>query len=84
LPLDLAAYDDCVIGDDRSDPAQIDWHIAAPDGAGDDRYRRRCRWRRRSPFSRAPMGQDETGDGEDDHKRGSENCNSSSHHARLR
>src|SRR6476660_9147911 len=78
LPLDLASYDDCVIGDDRSDAAQIDWDIAAGNGAGDDRYRRT--WQRRSRFPSAPMDQDEhTGDGEDDDNRASENCSSWSH-----
>src|SRR4029078_10557845 len=56
LTLNLAANDDGVIGDDRSDPAQIDWHIATGNGAGDDRYGRGC-WRRRAcRISRAPFG----------------------------
>jgi hypothetical protein len=80
LPLDLAAHDDGVIGNDGSDTAEIDRDVAAADGAGNDRNGEGF-WRRRGGrLPRAPMGQDKhTGDGEDDDNRIRENRSPSSH-----
>ncbi len=36
LPLDLAAHDHGVVGDDRADALQINRHVAAGDGVGND------------------------------------------------
>src|SRR6516225_1112465 len=55
LPLDLAADDHGVVGDHRADALQIDRHVAAVDGAGNDGNgwdrRRGCRRR----LGRKPM-----------------------------
>ena len=80
LPLDLAAHDDGVVGNDGSDAAEIDRHIAAADGAGDDRNGEgRRRWRG-GGLAGAPMREKEDATGREagDHQR-NENGNSSSH-----
>ena len=57
LPLDLAAHDHGVVGDDRADALQVNGHVVAADGArnhghGWDHRRRasRCRLERKTVF----------------------------------
>ena len=55
LPLDLAAHQHRVVGDDRTDAAQIDRHVLAADHTGDDGYRWYRRWRQRRSLDGRPM-----------------------------
>ena len=80
LPLDLAAHEDRVVGDDRTDAAQIDRHVLAADHTGDDGYRwYRSRRRCRCLDGRSMPGSEDGAGREDGNQQSSEDGNLSAH-----